>query len=196
MKIKIVLGLLLASNMAFAQPKYYTEAAIGRSVVVDFCDTLSGCEDFDTAFKVSLGINSVAGDKVAAEFSYWDLGEVKALVVYGGLGSAGASVKATSLSAQLALSSPLNNNISLFGKAGFSYTDFSYYEYCSGCGIYSYRYSNSDNSFNPLFTVGVEIKANEKLSITGSVNNFFDVGNDDTGKSDVRVFNVGAKINF
>lgn len=188
MKNAIFLGLaLLVANISFASE--YIEASIGQTTAVDACNEFSNCENKDTNFKVSIGFKKDSG--IGGELAYWDLGEATAK----GFG-AGAYIWAQALTAQATINSNINQNISAFAKAGFSYTDFDYTAYCFNCGVYSFSYKDSDASITPVFGIGLEVKINEKISITGSFNNFLDVGNDDIGESDIRTFNIGAKINL
>lgn len=127
--IAAVAGTLLGTQAAFAQDKgFYLGGALGQARLTEWCDTssagpgqsLSACEDTDTAWKVFGGYRF--NRHVALEGTYLSWGKVSGTITSPGT-TTNVSAEQTSMGVAAVGSFDFTPQFSVFGKAGFLLTE-------------------------------------------------------------------------
>ncbi len=158
------------------QTKLYGGASIGTSKLRDPCSGTSGidCTDKDMTWKLYGGYR--INDLITVQGSYVDLGE---------LGVNNNPSKLKGFSASVLSPMKINDQLSIFGKAGF-------FKWES-----KNRQGKKVSDIDPVFGIGVDYQFNQNLAIRGELDHYKDLavsssGNDVNTKN-FEVLSVGVK---
>ena len=157
------------SNKTSTPAKSYVGASIGSSKADNHCTNQSNCEDSDTSWKVYGGYR--ISDLITLQGGYVNLGELKS-------GTTTSETKGFSGSALA--SYPVNDQITVFGKAGF----FKWTTETSQ--------GKEMDDIDPLLGVGADYQINDNMSIRGEWENYKSIATSATGESsDIQMLSVG-----
>ena len=181
-RLMIAASLALGASGAYAQETgWYGGLDVGGSHVSGInTDSLDSFDKSDMAFDVNLGYR--LNRNFALEGAYTDLGKFHFSSAAAGDGD--VKPKAVSLSAVGIL--PLQQNFSLYGKAGIAHT-----ETRSGGAL-----DASDSKDGLLAGAGVMYDFNRNVYAKAGWDHFDDVGNDATGKGHADLYSLGVGYRF
>lgn len=158
------------------QTKLYGGASIGTSKLRDPCSGSSarGCIDKDMTWKLYGGYR--INDLITVQGSYVDLGE---------LGVSNNPSKLKGFSASVLSPLKINDQLSIFGKAGF----------------FKWESKNQQgqkvSDIDPVFGIGVDYQFNQNLAIRGELDHYKDLAvsssANDTNAKNFEVLSVGVK---
>lgn len=197
MKKEVIVALaalvMSASTPVLAQGGY-AGLGIGQSTVQDV-DTIdfgpgvsTSVDDTDTSFKVFGGYRF--NKNFAAEAAYERLGKVS--VRYDdGVDWVKMEAEATAITFTALGFMPINEALSVFGRFGFAMADVD----VDASNSLGDSASTSGSSTSPVFGVGIQYDLPTVL-IRAEFTRYTDVGDNDTGESDVDVVGVSAGIKF
>ena len=214
MKKNMVLLAILAfsAGVASAQDSWYVGGSIGQSsidaknVARDAANSLrddygatgiySSKNETDTSWKLYTGYKF--NKNFSIEGGYADLGhfDVKAGGVIGTPVSIKAKVNSYAYFVDAVGTMPLNDQFSIFAKAGGAYVHTKTNVSGSWSG-FTDSSSDSSNDFVPKLGLGAEFNVTKTVAIRGEYEYYFNVGDKDkTGQSDVGVWTLGVKVGF
>jgi OOP family OmpA-OmpF porin len=178
-RLMIAASLALGASGAYAQETgWYGGLDVGGSHVSGInTDSLDSFDKSDMAFDVNLGYR--LNRNFALEGAYTDLGKFHFSSAAAGDGD--VKPKAVSLSAVGIL--PLQQNFSLYGKAGIAHTETK--------GL-----DASDTKDGLLAGAGVMYDFNRNVYAKAGWDRFDDVGNDATGKGHADLYSLGVGYRF
>ena len=181
-RLMIAASLALGASGAYAQETgWYGGLDVGGSHVSGInTDSLDSFDKSDMAFDVNLGYR--LNRNFALEGAYTDLGKFHFSSAAAGDGD--VKPKAVSLSAVGIL--PLQQNFSLYGKAGIAHTETK-----SGGA-----FDASDSKDGLLAGAGVMYDFNRNVYAKAGWDHFDDVGNDATGKGHADIYSLGVGYRF
>lgn len=212
MKIKHITAatiLSLAMASAFAGD-WYVVGSLGQAKVQDSSKSdidaelisagvtglSSSMDDTDTGYKLQVGYSFTPN--WAIEGGYVDLGEMsyKATGSLGGVaGNAKATVEANGWNIAGVGTMPINQQFSLFGKLGAIYADVdAKATLTGGGGSISDKASTTDWKAN--FGFGATYQFNKQWGMRAEWERFSNLGDSDTGESDVDLLSVGVVFRF
>jgi hypothetical protein len=158
------------------QTKLYGGVSIGTSKLRNPCSGSSGsdCIDKDMTWKLYGGYR--INDLITVQGSYVDLGE---------LGVNNNPSKLKGFSASVLSPMKINDQLSIFGKAGF-------FKWES-----KNRQGNKVSDIDPVFGVGVDYQFNQNLAIRGELDHYKDLAisssTNDANAKNFEVLSVGVK---
>lgn len=209
-KVIALSALLLASGLVSAQQSgFYVGGSIGSAMV----DANGGVDDVLSSF----GATNVSGNTDDTDFSYKIFGGYKInknFAVEGGyanfgkftsngsgrlLGqpiSASEEVKSYAIFVDAVGILPASEEFSVFGKAGFAYTNTKATGSASAPGI-SASASESANQWVPKLGLGAQYYVTKAIALRAEFEYYFNVGDENTtGQSDVQVLSAGITFGF
>lgn len=211
-KTSLMLGLLMASNLAVAQQSgFYAGASLGQAKVDSDANSLSSDlmaigvsnvstsqDNNDTGWKVFGGYQF--NPHFGVEWGYADLGKYMATAtgqLRGVAISARGNVDAYAVFADVVGHIPLiNNALSIFGKAGVAYTKTKLNASASGGGV-SASSGDSDGEVVPKLGLGVRYSLTRQFAVRAEYERYFNVGDKNkTGESDVDMWSIGVMVDF
>ena len=169
----------------------YFGAAIGRTSVSDYCADTAGfvvtsCDNKDTSFKIFGGYRFTRN--VAVEGAYVDLGKYHAA----GSGLAfDINTKLTGVTVQGVGMVPFGNEFSLLGRIGAIVWDLKNSGTVGGFGG-----STSDSGVDIAMGVGAQYKFTPNFGIRADLDYYPNLGNNDTGESNVTAVSIGGVFLF
>ncbi len=178
-------ALTLGWNTANAQ--WYAGGSFGQSTMKDTSSALIGTsfDDTDNAWKVYGGYQF--HPNVGVEVGYIDFGKFK--------GSGPATVsdnwKATGINVSAVGTLPLANQFSLFGKVGLMAWDVD-----DKFSVGPVSGSAKKKGTNLSLGIGAQYAFTKQLAGRVEYERFTNVGNDDTGKSDIDLLSIGVVFKF
>lgn len=201
--------LSLAMTSAFAGD-WYVVGSLGQAKVQDsgksdidaaliaggVTGLSSSIDDTDTGYKFQLGYSF--NPNLAIEGGYVDLGEMtyKASGTLLGIpGNAKGTVEANGWNIAVVGTLPLNQQFSLFGKFGSIYTDVDAKVTLSGGGGSISAKANASD-WETSFGFGATYQINKQWGVRAEWERFNNLGDSDTGESDVDLLSVGAVFRF
>ncbi len=132
---------------------------------------------------------------VAIEAGYIDFGKAKYSASYSG-GTAGGSLKAGGVDVAALLSMPLNDSLSVFGKAGVVAAKVDSSLNAGGPASLASG-SESVHVARPLLGVGGLYKLSDHVDLRADYDHVSGLGKSDkTGKMDANLFSLGVAYNF
>jgi OOP family OmpA-OmpF porin len=156
------------------QTKLYGGASIGSSKLHDLCSGSNdtACKDKDMTWKLYGGYR--INDLITVQGSYVDLGE---------LGIDNNPSKLKGFSASILSPMKINDQLSIFGKAGF-------FKWES-----KNRQGNKVSDIDPVFGIGVDYQFNQNLAVRGELAHYKDlaVSSSDNIAKDFDILSVGIK---
>jgi len=165
----------------------YVGASVGQADYKDGCQGVSGpgisCDDKDTAWRIFGGYQF--SRNLAAELGYHNLGEIKASNSFNG---ATATIKASAWELVGVGLLPFANRFSGYGKLGL------YYGTTEGSSNFSA--SATDNNTGLTWAVGLQFDPTPPVGLRVELQQYHDIGGDNTGKGNINVLNVGALWRF
>lgn len=194
MKKKLVVVLaMIASTPVLAQGGY-AGLGIGRSTVQDV-DTIdfgpgvnTSVDDTDTSFKFFGGYRF--NRNFAAEVAYEKLGKVN--VSYDdGIDWIKMDAEASSITFTALGLMPVNESLNIIGRFGFAMADVD----ADASNSLGDSASASGSSTSPVFGIGLQYDLPTVL-VRAEFTRYTDVGDNDTGESDVDVIGISAGIQF
>lgn len=159
-------AMIVAPLPVLAQNGWYAGGGIGKSELDDWC---GGCDDSDTAYKLTLGYQFAPN--FAVEAAYHDFGDFSA--------RGRRNEEATALSASGVGRLPLNNQFALFAKAGLGMVD-----------------TRGDDSINLLVGLGASYQVMPALELRIEYEMLSDVEFEAAGDSDLSVLGAAAVYRF
>lgn len=191
-KVFVAFFLLTTVSISNAQDTangFYVGVGVGHSDQKDACDDISGsCDDTDTGWKIFAGYEF--NQYLSLEGGYADLGESDAdTIVLGIPVSADAEITGFFLSG--IASWPINDSFSVFGKLGAIYWDVE--TDADGGGI---SVSEDENGTDLMFGVGAQYDFTDNIGIRAEWERFNDVGDSDTGESDIDLISGSLVYRF
>jgi len=188
----VAAGIWLTSTAVFAQ-NFYAGASLGQAKMKDACEGVTiSCDNKDTAWRLFAGYQ--INRNFAAELGYADFGKSKASGTV-----SGASVDATAEANAWDLVGlgiwPIGNQFSIYGKLG------AYHGKVKGSGTVSFGGAtgtgNTSGSNNDVtYGVGAGFDFNRNLGLRAEYQKYKDVGDDNSGKSDIDVISIGVLYRF
>ncbi len=189
--------LLFVVLLGFTAPAFaagYVGLGFGQSSVdidaVPIGGVVPTVEDSDTALKLFGGVQ--VNQNLGVEVGYIDFGEFSA-TWDDGIDFIRSRWEGDSIYAAVVGALPLNQNLSLVGKAGFARWDLAYHETTSLPSVYT----ASETGIDPMFGVGVLFNLSDQFAIRAEFERLLDVGDEEaTGQSDVDVLSASAVLRF
>src|SRR5688572_2849140 len=171
--IAMVGVMALCGVNAVRADSWYAGFSAGNSKDNDFCDGASGvsCDDKDNGFKVFVG--NQLNRNAAVEFSYIDLGEVKASGVFLGL-PFDMSADGKGFGVAFVGIAPVSGTVNLFGRIGLFRWDSDLS--CTTAGM---DCSDSDNGVDLTFGVGVSVDVARSVALRVEWERFQDIADSD-----------------
>jgi len=209
-KTTLVMGMLLASGIACAQQSgFYMGGSIGQawanidddaaSFVADIGGTnVSGnTDDTDITYKIFGGFK--VNQNFAVEGGYAYLGKYTTSAdgtFAGGAVSAKGNVKSYAIFLDAVGILPANEQFSVFGKAGFAYTNTDAHVSASTTAL-SASDSASANKWVPKLGLGAQFQVSRNIALRAEYEYYFNVGDQNkTGESDVQILTAGISFGF
>ncbi|NJD36136.1 MAG: hypothetical protein FIA96_15125 [Betaproteobacteria bacterium] len=156
----------------------------------------SSVDDTDTGYKLQVGYNFTKNWGI--EGGYVDLGEMTYKAT-GRIGAVAASAKAraevTGWNIAGVGTLPINEQFSLFGKLGAIYADVDVKATATGGGISASDHA-STTDWKANFGVGATYKFNKQWGMRAEWERFDNLGDNNTGKTDVDLLSVGVVFSF
>jgi OOP family OmpA-OmpF porin len=187
MAIGVLGAIALAAPASAQMSNAYVGASIGQADFKDACADISGpgisCDDKDTAWRIFGGYQF--SRNLAAEVAYHNLGEIKA--TNSGTG-ASASIKASAWDLVAVGLLPFSAQFAGYGKLGVFYGTT---EGNSNVGV-----SATDNNTGLTWALGLQFDPTPPLGLRLELQQYHDIGGDNTGKGNINVLSVGALWRF
>lgn len=187
-------GLYLGASLGSAQHSIDTGSINRQLVDLGFSGAATSSNKDDTAFKVTVGWQTVP--HIALEVSYVDLGEPEYSSTATRPGTFGAKLKTTAWTVDLVPQYQFGNGIGILGRIGFARTeskaDF------SASGAFRLGESSGKEHRNGWdIGLGVSYAFTRNLTIRAEWTHFPDIGGDAVGgKYDTNLFTAGALWKF
>lgn len=193
-------GLLAATSFGLSSSLYaqmstsnvYLGAGIGQMKAKDACNGVGpgvSCDDSDTAYRIFGGYRF--NRNLAAEVGYAELGKVTASGLVLGVPASG-NWKARAWDIVAVGMIPLSEQFSLLGKLGVALWRLDASLTATGIGSGSL----SPTGTNLTYGVGGQYDFTNKVGMRVEWQDYKDIGDDTTGKSDVAVFSASALFKF
>jgi len=185
-----LLTLVAASTPALAQDSgWYGGLGLGMSTAKGACDGVVGpgisCDEKSTAFKILGGYQ--VNQNFAVELGYTDLGKVEAS--FAGFGS--VSIAASGFEVLAVGMTPINQQWSMYGKAGFFRWDV---DFNDGTGLLG---SASASGSDLTYGFGVKYNLAKNSALRVEYQQYNDVGDfNTTGTADVTVMSISLIHRF
>ncbi len=171
----------------------YFGAAIGRTSVSDYCSDTAGlivtsCDNKDATFKIFGGLRFTRN--VGVEVAYVDLGKYHVTGSDSGL-AFDINTKLTGVTVQGVGMVPFGNEFSLLGRIGAIVWDLKNSGTVGGFGG-----STSDSGVDIAMGVGAQYKFTPNFGIRADLDYYPNLGNNDTGESNVTAVSIGGVFLF
>lgn len=171
----------------------YFGAAIGRTSVSDYCSDTAGlvvtsCDNKDTSFKIFGGLRFTRN--VGVEVAYVDLGKYP---VSGSIGGSPFTVRTelTGVTVQAVGIVPFGNEFSLMGRIGAILWDLN-----SSATIGGFSGATSDSGVDIAIGVGAQYKFARNFGVRADLDYYPNLGNSNTGESNVTAVSIGGVFLF
>jgi OOP family OmpA-OmpF porin len=150
--------------------KIYFGGSFGGSEAESYCTVTSGCEDKDSSWKGFIGYNIT--EMFSAEAAYTNIGD---------LHKNGTTSDISALSLSGVANIKINDQLGVFGKAGFS----------------RWESENTDSDKNGTglsYGVGAKVSLNESMKIRAEWERLPEVSTSNTASSDIDMMSIGIEI--
>lgn len=193
-KLSVLAAAVLATLTAPALQAqgFYVGAGVGQSDFRDACDGLAdiglSCDDTDTGWKLFGGFQFTPNWGVEA--FYADLGEASVSGTVLGLPAA-EKVSVDGFGIAGTATWPIGDRFGVFGKLGVF--RWSLDDRATLGGV---SFALDDNGTDLMAGLGARYAFTEQFGVRLEWERFFNVGNSNTGDSDIDLFTVGATFSF
>ncbi|MET0266966.1 MAG: outer membrane beta-barrel protein [Duganella sp.] len=183
MKQTIIFAMLAALAGTAAAQSAYIGGNVGRGEQKADIVGIS-LKDTDTAFKLYSGYNF--NKSFGLEAAYADLGKAE---ISGNGARASSEASAVVLAATGTVA--LDDQFSLFGKAGVAYSEVKV-----SARRFGFSFSDKYNRTSPYFAVGAAYAINKNLSVVAEYENFGKVLKEDGNEIKANLISVGVRYAF
>jgi OOP family OmpA-OmpF porin len=182
--IAALIGAAIAFPVAAQAEGFFVGGNVGRSEQKLSLDGIGSVKDTGTAFKLNGGYQFNANYGI--EVAYVNLGKAE-------IGAQGYFAKSEPQTVFVAATGtlPLNNEFSLFGKAGVAQNHVK----LTSRGI-GYTESESENRTSAVFGIGAAYHLNKNVSFVAEYENFGKIAKDDGASLKADLLSVGVRYSF
>lgn len=194
----LFVGVFSATSIALSSAAqaqgWYGGIGFGQSKAdIDLlCDLDITCNTDDTGSGWKLFAGNQFSPNAAIEFGYLDLGEAKMSGTDSVLGITSLSWEASGFNVALVGFLPVGNTVNLLGKVGLFLWDMDVSASSSSLG----SGSSSDSGADLMFGLGASFDIGKTTVVRIEWEQFMDVGEDDTGQSDIDLLSASLVFRF